>query len=419
MAELQARFGPKWGKTMRDERIRSLTRELVDEMKAWGLMRGPTPAGSTPCSPTAARVAAHYAGEGERTRRRRRGSTRPTSSAWAACRPGWRSGWARRTRRILPPAPAAAVSAEPLALPRARGLPLRRGNPTLTGQDESGKSTVLAPPSRRARMALTPDGVDTMGSNDRSIRDHLIGKDDVQEESPSFHRESPRTSPWSSSAATGRSVTVGIGLRSSRDWTNQKVERRGFAMHGPRAEIDFHRHDGRQPRRRCAPASCATAWAAPAPSPTTSAPTRPAERSALRLRDGGRLRAHAADTARGGHAGAGRGPQPEEGGGIPQGVAAADRDHRRHRRRLGGVPEAGRDRGRAAAAGRPDRRGAQLLLQAPQEATVLASARQAAAAYRAQSSPTAAASARTPPPGRPLRPARATKPPGRTPSAAG
>ncbi len=64
VAELQARFGPKWGKTMRDQPIRSLTRELVDEMKAWGLMRGPDAGGQYTVLPTAARVAAHYAGEG-------------------------------------------------------------------------------------------------------------------------------------------------------------------------------------------------------------------------------------------------------------------------------------------------------------------------------------------------------------------
>ncbi|HEX9938060.1 MAG TPA: TIGR02678 family protein [Longimicrobium sp.] len=63
VAELQARFGAKWGKTMREQPIRSLTRELLDEMKAWGLMRGPDETGMYLVLPTAARLAAHYGGE--------------------------------------------------------------------------------------------------------------------------------------------------------------------------------------------------------------------------------------------------------------------------------------------------------------------------------------------------------------------
>ncbi len=130
-----------------------------------------------------------------------------------------------------------------------------RGNLMLTGQNESGKSTVLVTAITLVLdMVLTPDRVDTMGSNDRSIRYYLIGKDDAQEESPSFHRE--RTAYIAlefERGHSGRFVTVGIGLRSSRDWTNQKVERWGFVMHGRRVEIDFHLHDGREPRRPLRP----------------------------------------------------------------------------------------------------------------------------------------------------------------------
>jgi hypothetical protein len=130
-----------------------------------------------------------------------------------------------------------------------------RGNLMLTGQNESGKSTVLVTAVTLVLdMVLTPDRVDTMGSNDRSIRYYLIGKDDSPEESPHYHRE--RTAYIAlefERGRTGRFATVGIGLRSSRDWTNQKVERWGFVMHGRRVEVDFHLHDGKEPRRPLRP----------------------------------------------------------------------------------------------------------------------------------------------------------------------
>jgi uncharacterized protein (TIGR02678 family) len=65
VAELQARFGHNWGKTLRDQKVNLLTRDVVDEMKTWGLMRGPDAAGQYEVLPTAARLAAHYGGESE------------------------------------------------------------------------------------------------------------------------------------------------------------------------------------------------------------------------------------------------------------------------------------------------------------------------------------------------------------------
>ncbi|MBV9108459.1 MAG: AAA family ATPase, partial [Gemmatimonadetes bacterium] len=65
-----------------------------------------------------------------------------------------------------------------------------RGNLMLTGQNESGKSTVLVTAITLVLdMMLTPDRVDTMGSSDRSIRYYLIGKDDAQDGGPGWHRE--------------------------------------------------------------------------------------------------------------------------------------------------------------------------------------------------------------------------------------
>jgi hypothetical protein len=127
-----------------------------------------------------------------------------------------------------------------------------RGNLMLTGQNESGKSTVLVTAITLVLdMMLTPDRVDTMGSNDRSIRYYLIGKDDASPDAPTYHRE--RTAYIALELERGSSgvfQTIGIGLRSSRDWTNQKVERWGFVMAGPRrVAIDFHLHDGKQPPR--------------------------------------------------------------------------------------------------------------------------------------------------------------------------
>jgi uncharacterized protein (TIGR02680 family) len=128
-----------------------------------------------------------------------------------------------------------------------------RGNLMLTGQNESGKSTVLVTAITLVLdMMLTPDRVDTMGSNDRSIRYYLIGKDDAQEGSPSWHRE--RTAYIAlefERGASGVFHTIGIGLRSSRDWTNQKVERWGFVMDSTFRveEGGFHLHEKGRPVR--------------------------------------------------------------------------------------------------------------------------------------------------------------------------
>jgi len=131
-----------------------------------------------------------------------------------------------------------------------------RGNLMLTGQNESGKSTVLVTAITLVLdMVLTPDRVDTMGSSDRSIRYYLIGKDDAHEDAPTYHRE--RTAYIALEFERGHSGvfhTIGIGLRSSRDWTNQKVERWGFVMDGSRrVEMGFHLHDGGNPRRPLRP----------------------------------------------------------------------------------------------------------------------------------------------------------------------
>jgi hypothetical protein len=128
-----------------------------------------------------------------------------------------------------------------------------RGNLMLTGQNESGKSTVLVTAITLVLdMMLTPDRVDTMGSNDRSIRYYLIGKDDAQEGSPGWHRE--RTAYIAlefERGASGVHHTIGIGLRSSRDWTNQKVERWGFVMDSAHRveERGFHLHAQGRPLR--------------------------------------------------------------------------------------------------------------------------------------------------------------------------
>jgi len=68
VAELQARHGAQWGKVLREKPVRTLTRELLDEMKAWGLMRGPDGDGQYLVLPTAARLAAHYGGDTETER---------------------------------------------------------------------------------------------------------------------------------------------------------------------------------------------------------------------------------------------------------------------------------------------------------------------------------------------------------------
>lgn len=61
--ELQKRFGVKWGKTLREQKVSALAEDVVAEMKAWGLMRDTDVPGQYLVLPTAARLAAHYAGE--------------------------------------------------------------------------------------------------------------------------------------------------------------------------------------------------------------------------------------------------------------------------------------------------------------------------------------------------------------------
>lgn len=64
--ELQKRFGSKWGKTLREQKVSALAEDVVAEMKAWGLMRDTDVPGQYLVLPTAARLAAHYAGEVDR-----------------------------------------------------------------------------------------------------------------------------------------------------------------------------------------------------------------------------------------------------------------------------------------------------------------------------------------------------------------
>ncbi|HYH79710.1 MAG TPA: TIGR02678 family protein [Longimicrobium sp.] len=63
--ELQKRYGRAWGKTLRERKVSLLAGDLVEEMKAWGLMRGPDADGQYLVLPTTARLAAHYGDETE------------------------------------------------------------------------------------------------------------------------------------------------------------------------------------------------------------------------------------------------------------------------------------------------------------------------------------------------------------------
>jgi uncharacterized protein (TIGR02678 family) len=63
VAELQERFGAMWGKTLREQPVRSLAAELIAEMEAWGMLRATSEEGQYLVLPTAGRLAAHYGGE--------------------------------------------------------------------------------------------------------------------------------------------------------------------------------------------------------------------------------------------------------------------------------------------------------------------------------------------------------------------
>jgi uncharacterized protein (TIGR02678 family) len=63
--ELQKQFGAKWGKTLREQKVSALAEDVVGEMMAWGLMRETGDPGQYLVLPTAARLAAHYAGEAD------------------------------------------------------------------------------------------------------------------------------------------------------------------------------------------------------------------------------------------------------------------------------------------------------------------------------------------------------------------
>ncbi len=65
VADLQSAFGGKWGKTLREQPVRSLSAELIAEMEAWGLMRRTSEQGQYLVLPTAGRHAAHNGDDAE------------------------------------------------------------------------------------------------------------------------------------------------------------------------------------------------------------------------------------------------------------------------------------------------------------------------------------------------------------------
>jgi uncharacterized protein (TIGR02678 family) len=65
VAELQARHGSRWGKGVREQSVRTLAQEVVEEMKAWGMMRDGDGPGEFLVLPTAARLSAHYGADTE------------------------------------------------------------------------------------------------------------------------------------------------------------------------------------------------------------------------------------------------------------------------------------------------------------------------------------------------------------------
>lgn len=66
VADLQEQFGIKWGKGLREQKPGSLADDVVAEMKAWGMMRGPDAYGQYEVLPTAGRLAAHYTDDAPR-----------------------------------------------------------------------------------------------------------------------------------------------------------------------------------------------------------------------------------------------------------------------------------------------------------------------------------------------------------------
>ncbi|HEX2208345.1 MAG TPA: TIGR02678 family protein [Longimicrobium sp.] len=66
--ELQKRFGAKWGKMLREQKVSALADDVVGEMKAWGLMRDTDVPGQYLVLPTAARLSAYYGDEVEKRR---------------------------------------------------------------------------------------------------------------------------------------------------------------------------------------------------------------------------------------------------------------------------------------------------------------------------------------------------------------
>ena len=65
VAELQSAFGAKWGKTLREQPVRSLAADLIAEMETWGLMRRTAEEGQYLVLPTAGRLSAHYGDDTE------------------------------------------------------------------------------------------------------------------------------------------------------------------------------------------------------------------------------------------------------------------------------------------------------------------------------------------------------------------
>lgn len=117
-----------------------------------------------------------------------------------------------------------------------------RGNLMLTGRNESGKTTVLVSIITTVLDRITdPYRIDTTGEATRTIRYYLVGKDEAREGDAFYYED--RTGYVAlefERGDSGQYVTVGIGLRTNRNWKDRRVESWSFVEQGNRRVVlDF------------------------------------------------------------------------------------------------------------------------------------------------------------------------------------
>lgn len=126
------------------------------------------------------------------------------------------------------------------------------GRLVLRGANGSGKSSVLSSAIPMVLdMNLRPERLDTFGSRSRSVYEYLVGPRDLQKGTPGHHEDRRGYIALEfRHGESGRYVTIGVGLYTSRSRLDSKVTSWGFVIEdGERIGYDvcLHTTDGPAP----------------------------------------------------------------------------------------------------------------------------------------------------------------------------